>query len=324
MSAAVGACARCQSPLEAGDLRCAICSLPIAAHASAAAKAIIEVLRCDGCGAAVEYDVRAASPKCAFCGSVAHVERSEDPPERAELVVPFRVDVDTARAALRAWLGTRGFFRPSDLASSATIDQLRPLLFVAWVFDCEGLVSWAADSDHGAGRSAWAPHAGQTSMTAERVLVSASRGLTAEEVEILSRHYDLGTAAPAGDAPPEVTAERFDVQRSAARSTIAGAIRSVAAREAARFIPGSRYRNLKVDVLLRRLVTRRCAFPAYVLAYRYRGDLYRAVVHGQDARVVHGKSPLSIAKIALVVGGALLAIALVLAFIAVVLALGAR
>ncbi len=96
------------------------------------------------------------------------------------------------------------------------------------------------------------------------------------------------------------------------------------AREAKRYIPGSQYRNLEVDVLLRRLVTRRCAFPVYVLAYRYRGDLYRAVINGQDARVVHGRAPWSIAKIALVAGAALLAVGFILALVVLFVALGAR
>jgi hypothetical protein len=58
--------------------------------------------------------------------------------------------------------------------------------------------------------------------------------------------------------------------------------------------------------LLRGLVTRRVALPTYVLAYRYQGRAYRALVHGQDARCVMGVAPLSVRKIVLVVGIALL------------------
>ena len=50
-------------------------------------------------------------------------------------------------------------------------------------------------------------------------------------------------------------------------------------------VPGSRVRNLHVAVVLSSLETKRYALPAYVLAYQYRGKVYRVVVHGQDAGV---------------------------------------
>ena len=58
------------------------------------------------------------------------------------------------------------------------------------------------------------------------------------------------------------------------------------------------------------------AFPAFVLAYRYRETLYRAVVHGQDPGCVIGEAPLSWAKIAMVVAAGLAVIAVVVALVA--------
>ena len=55
-----------------------------------------------------------------------HLERSEDPIEEAQAFLPFRVDPSTAHAALKAWLGTRGFFSPSDLKSAATLTTAAP------------------------------------------------------------------------------------------------------------------------------------------------------------------------------------------------------
>ena len=317
-----GDCARCRSPLELEDLRCAICALPVPVHAGAHHdRPRATVLRCDGCGAALTYDAQVQAPKCAFCGSVAHVERPEDPIEEASAYLPFRVDPSAAQAALAEWLSGLGWFRPSDLASASTVSQLAPLWWVAWTFDVEALVSWTADSNAGAGRSAWAPQAGQSPLTLSNVVVSASRGLRTDEVEQLVRAYDLGSAQPAPHAMAGCTIERFDVQRSAARRIISDAVERAAANAATHWIPGDRYRNLHVAVLPRRLTTRRYAFPAYVLAYRYNDKLYRAVVHGQDARGVLGEAPYSLLKIALAIGGGIAAIAFVIALIALVAAL---
>lgn len=58
-------------------------------------------------------------------------------------------------------------------------------------------------------------------------------------------------------------------------------------------VPGTRFRDPKTSALLRRLSTRRYAFPTYVLAYYFRGKVHRAVVNGQDPSVVMGDVPRS-------------------------------
>ncbi|MDC0716670.1 zinc ribbon domain-containing protein [Nannocystis bainbridge] len=311
------ACGRCESPLEAGDLRCAVCGLPTPGEALVSAETHVELLRCEGCGAAVSYDVEVRAPKCSFCGSLMHVERPEDPVEEASAYLPFTVDPAAAAEGLRRWLGTLGFFRPSDLQAAATIGELKPLWWVGWVFDAEVLVSWAADSEVGSRRASWAPHAGQQSLNLRSVLVPASRGLSAAECQAIGRGYRVESGGPPPEARPGVLIERFDVQRSAARRAIAEGLERAALVHASEWVPGSRQRKLSVAVLPRRLDSERLAFPAYVLAYRYRDKLYRAVVNGQDAAVVTGKAPLSIARIVLVIVGGLAAIALIVALIVV-------
>lgn len=280
-----------------------------------------QVLRCNGCGAAVRYQAEIQAPRCDFCGSVMEVEIPQDPIEQARAFVPFTVDPTRARATLRAWLGKRGFFRPSDLQSRSAVDGLKPLWWVGWRFDAEGLMSWAADSDAGSRRSSWAPHAGQAPLSVDNVVVPASRGLTADECRKLVPHYRLGTAlaepqAPASTTRAEPTVEQFSVQRSAARRIVTEALEGVARRIAAGMIPGARHRKLRVAVLPTRLVSERYAFPAYVLAYRYRDEVYRAIVHGQDERCVLGEAPWAWGRIAAVVLGALVLVALVAGVVA--------
>jgi hypothetical protein len=59
--------------------------------------------------------------------------------------------------------------------------------------------------------------------------------------------------------------------------------------------------------VLRGLEARRFAFPAWVLAYRYKNRLYRTVLSGQDAGSLKGEAPYSALRIAAAVGGALAA-----------------
>ena len=307
-------CTRCATPLELGDLRCAVCALVlVAAGDDAPERPRATVLRCTECAAAIAFSAEKQAPHCAFCGAVMQVETPIDPIERAEAMLPFTIGRDDAQAALRIWLGRRGWLHPRDLASASSIAKLEPLHWAGWLVEARALVSWAADSDHDSGRSAWAPHSGQTTMDFTGIVVPASRGLTWTECASMTPHYDLGTARPIDD---EVgTIESFDAQRSAARRTVQSAIEATAAARLQRgTIPGSRFRNVKVGVFLTGLSTRRIAMPAWVLAYRYRGQPYRAIVHGQRG-VVFGKAPYSRAKIAAIVLGALALIAAIAALV---------
>ena len=301
-------CTRCASPLEDGDLRCAVCALPAPEITPAPTAARVEILRCTECGAAIGFDANKGAPACAFCGAMMTVEQPVDPVETATLRVAFTIERDAAASALRGWLGERGFFAPKALRDEAVIDSMQPLCWAAWIVSAHAQVAWTADSDAGSGRSAWAPHAGVETIDVADLVVPASRGLAARECAALIPYYDVSAPAAGGEAP----AEGFDVQRSAARRQVHAAIDAVARTRVERAIPGRRYRNVRVSCVLQRQTTDRVALPAWVMAYRYRGSPYRAIVHGQRADVVIGTAPVDWTKIAwLVVIAAAIAAAIV-------------
>ena len=62
------ACSRCETPAERGDLRCAICALPVPrASTPAPSQTRVQVLRCNECNAAVAFDPTVQAPRCGFC-----------------------------------------------------------------------------------------------------------------------------------------------------------------------------------------------------------------------------------------------------------------
>jgi hypothetical protein len=278
---------------------------------------IVRILRCRGCGAALSYNADVGAPRCGFCHDVLELETPRDPVERAEWVLPFGVSPDAAAQAFRAWLGTLGFFRPSDLAKTASVEGLVAMAWCGWLVDGDAVVTWTADSDAGSGRADWAPHAGETTMPFRSIVVPASRGLSTTECARLVPSYDVRALAPAGADPSAGLIEQFDVQRSAARRTVVAALEEESGRRLTEegHVPGSRFRNVRVSVLLSSLRTRRVALPAYVFAYRYGRGVHRAIVHGQDARVAFGTAPYSLARIGLAVLGALAVIALVVGIV---------
>ncbi len=296
-------CERCETPLDADDLRCFICGHAAPFQLSVVRKTAIQVLRCKGCGAAVAYDPKHRAPSCAFCGDVVEIETIQDPMEQTDGYLPFTLDATDAQASLQRWLASLGWFRPSDLLASARLEQLKPLWWVAWVFDADAWISWSADSNAGSHRSDWAPHSGQNRLVFDDILVSASRGLTDAEVNVITPGMNLASACSDPEGAEAATIEQFDLQRSQARQHVGWAIRNLAAERVKQAeIPGTRFRKVNVSVVVRKLVTRRLSFPAYVMAYRYRNELYRVVICGQDGRLVVGKAPWSVAKFILVIG----------------------
>jgi hypothetical protein len=298
----MSACTRCEAAIEDGDLRCPICAFVVVAPKGTLKKTYAQILRCTDCAAAIAYSAEKQAPACAFCGATMKVEVPVDPIEVAQLRIPFKVGREDASAALRGWLGKRGWFAPKTLKDEAVLESLHPLCWAGWIVNASASVAWAADSDADSHRSAWAPHAGQVSMEFTNIVVPASRGLDHEECRLLIPYYDLRDVTSV-DQPDTVesTIESFDAQRSAARKQVQEAIELTAKVRVEEYIPGRRYRNVHVACLLEGQKTDRVALPAWVLAYRYRDTPYRAIVHGQRGEVVVGTSPKDWVKIMTVV-----------------------
>lgn len=298
-------CTRCCSAIEADDLRCPVCFEVIDdAGDQAQIKNTIELLRCAGCGAAMEYQVSKQAAHCAFCGGSQKLEHAANPLEQAELFLPFQVDLIGARDAYRQWVSRQGWFRPFDLGSKATVESLQPMWWPGWVTDAQAWITWTADSDAGALNADWAPHAGDLHTEFAQLIIPATRGLSSAECAYLLPSYALQTATPfpaiAKNVP--VVQERFDISRSQARSRIIAAIQRLAEQRVQKNqIPGKRIRNFHSSIQLRGLVTRRFAFPAYILAYRYRNRVYRTVISGQNPMQIIGQTPRSLLKVGLMV-----------------------
>lgn len=304
----MSACTRCDTPLEEGDLRCAVCALPVPPLANPTQRARAQILRCTECGAAIGYDANKQAPACGFCGATMKVEQPADPIETAVLRVPFSVSRDEATKAMRTWLGTRGFFAPKTLTDEAVIETMQPLCWAAWIVNAKATVAWTADSDADSHRSSWAPHAGVEAIDFTNIAVPATRGLDPLEAARLVPYYDLSRAvgvsdAVSGEEPAQI--ESFDAQRSAARATVQKAIEAVAKVRVKHVVPGSSVRNINVSCLLQRQTTDRVALPAWVLAYRYRGSPYRAIINGQRADQVFGNSPKDWTKILAIIAGSI-------------------
>jgi predicted RNA-binding Zn-ribbon protein involved in translation (DUF1610 family) len=314
-------CTVCGALVDEEDLFCANCGTETPKRESAANSQPdamqTHTFVCTGCGASMSYDASAQTLRCPFCGS----EKLEDEKEVKSLsphrVVPFRVERSAAESALRQWLG-RGFWRPSDLSETAALTKVTPVYVPYWIFRARTHTHWTADSSHtpAGARGDWYPLAGEHQGEYPGLLIGASSVLTPDETTAICP-FDLGASVPPDEVElNNVTVEQFRVQRKYARSQARQAVEQLERDACTRYVPG-RCRNLKVNVRIEGQSSEPALLPVWVMAYRYKEQLYRFLLNGQTGRAT-GQAPFSWKKLAVVlaIAGAFLAVILLIALLA--------
>lgn len=300
MSDLLQKCSVCRALIDEEDLFCANCGTEAPRADGAAGPPATQTAThnfvCQGCGASMSYDASAQTLRCPFCGSE-HLESQRDTKVlKANRVVPFAIDRQQAEAALRQWLG-RGFWRPGDLAQQAAITKIAPVYVPYWVFQATTVTYWTADSsDVPFGRRGdWRPLFGHHQGSYSGLLVGASGVLTPGETTSLCP-FELSQAVPCEQVDlNNAIYEQFRVQRKYARPQAHQGLEALELDACKDFIPG-RSRNLKVNVRLEGLTSEPMLLPVWIMAYGYKGQLFRFLVNGQTGRA-HGSAPISYKKI---------------------------
>jgi hypothetical protein len=263
----------------------------------------------------MSYDASAQTLRCPFCGSEKLEEKSDAKVLAPRRVVPFVIEREQAEQSLRSWLG-RGFWRPGDLSESAAITKMTPVYVPYWVFSARTFTYWTADSSQtpfGA-RGDWVPMTGEHRGNYSGVMIGASGVLTAAETSALGA-YDLGRAVPPGDVDlVNMVVEQFRVHRKYARPLARAALENMERQSCTAYVP-ARCRNLHVNVRIEGQHSEPVLFPVWIMAYRYKGRVFRFLLNGQTGRAT-GQAPFSWKKLVIlcgILGGILLLVLLAMA-----------
>lgn len=308
------ACRGCTEGVAAGELFCRDCGRRFAppGFPGPAAARPITVFDCVACGASMSFGARVGALTCPFCGTtdLPGTARHLTQPE-PEAAVPFLLDPPAAVGALRAALGSL-WLRPGGLAAEALVDAVHPCWISAWEVRARVATCWTADrpAPGGGGPERWTPAAGRLPDAETTVLVPASAALTQDELDGISPFTLVGPGTRPEPDRDGIPVEPFGISRRAARGL---ALRLLAARRRgdAQAAAGIGSRNLKARTRAESMQLRPVLVPVYVVAYVYRGALYRYLVNGSTGRA-EGSAPYSAAK--------LLMVALAVALVALALA----
>lgn len=309
MNDALGKCSVCGALQDEEDLFCPNCGTESPERADAQQSLPVHTLThnflCQGCGASMSYDASAQTLRCPFCGSEQLQPQQDAKLLSAERVVPFAIDRPAAEGLLRQWLG-KGFWRPSDLAAASVLTKVTAVFVPYWVFEARTFTYWTADSSatpFGA-QGDWVPMFGEHRGSYAGLLIGASGALTPAETESLCP-FDLAAAQPYTAVDTDnVIVEQFRVQRKYARPMAQQGLEQLERAACQPLVPG-RCRNLKVNVLLDGLSSSTVLLPVWIMAYRYREQVYRFLVNGQTGRAT-GQAPVSWKKVAAAIAAVVL------------------
>jgi predicted RNA-binding Zn-ribbon protein involved in translation (DUF1610 family) len=324
MSDLISKCTICQAFIDEEDLFCGNCGAEAPNRSGIVAtptSVVKHSFECQGCGASMSYDADAQTLRCPFCGSEKVTAQPGTRSLAAKFVIPFVVNQNNASLILRQWMGN-GFFRPNDLVETARVEKMTAVYVPYWVFRATTKTYWTGDSSHtpAGARGDWCPKFGSTYSDYAGVLIGASSSLTPSETRAICP-FDLAdqVAADTFDVGATIV-EQFRVPRKYARPLARQGLEELERQKCQAFIPG-RSRNVHVNLRLQGLHSEPVLLPIWIIAFRYREQLYRFLVNGQTGQET-GRAPFSYAKlfmiIAIVLGGllGLLAIAGVFSAIA--------
>lgn len=297
-------CGTCRGYIDEEDLFCANCGAeaphPGAQQGRPGTYVAAHSFECEGCRAQMSFSAQKGALHCPYCDSTRVVEKQGQRLLAPNWIVPFQMDQNGAIKVMRAWLGT-GFWRPGDLASAAQVKHMTPVYVPYWVFRARTHTYWTADSGNTPSwaHGDWMPMFGEHRDNHDGLLVPASGVLTIEETGSIAP-FPLATAVP----PPQVdtswaVVEQFAVGRKYARPIARKGIESIEAQNCRRYVAGQ-CRNLKVNTTIEDMASQPMLLPVWVMAYRYRDEVYRFLVNGLSGKAT-GKAPVSKLKIAIAI-----------------------
>jgi Zn finger protein HypA/HybF involved in hydrogenase expression len=282
-----------------------------------------QTVRCDACGATVEFDPAEHARTCPFCASPLVADPAPDRHIRPQALLPFAIDDRQARDAIGAWLAGL-WFAPSGLKSYARErGGLSGVYAPYWTFDARTETRWSGQrgdvfmqtvrgpngKPQQVARVRWTRRSGTARRDFDDVLCVGSASLPREDADALGP-WDLSHLRPyARDWLAGFRAESYTLDLRAAWTDAREKIEQVVRTDVRHAIGGDQQRIERMDTRVADVTFKHVLLPIWIGAYKYRGRVYRVLINGRSGRVRGGR-PWSVWKIALAVVAALAVAAL--------------
>ncbi|WP_299879687.1 TFIIB-type zinc finger domain-containing protein [uncultured Sulfitobacter sp.] len=285
----------------------------LAADLPAAQMEETRVTSCPNCAAEVEFRNGKHATECPFCATPVVVDTGTHRQIKPRGVLPFALGQETARDAMKDWLGGL-WFAPNGLQAYARKGrQMQGIYVPYWTYDADtrssyrgqrGTVYYVTRTVTRNGKRVqqqvpkvrWSPASGRVRRFFDDVLVLASTSLPKRFTDALEP-WDLSAMEP---YRPEYLAgfraEAYHVSLQDGFAEARAYMDRIIERDVKFDIGGDRQRVQHIDTDLSDLTFKHILLPVWLAAYKYRGKTYRFVVNGRTGRV-QGERPYSTLKI---------------------------
>lgn len=284
---------------------------------------------CDSCGAMLITDENTSATFCAFCGSPSLITRRLTREFRPDMVLPFKVTKDQAKAKFLEWAkGCK--YAPGDFTSAKNVEKLTGLYVPFWLIDakCHAVgvgTGYKVDKEGYEMRRAQYSVERDTTFYVKHVPFDGSKAISDRLMEAIEPFDMSELRAYSDDYLPGFFAERFDLtaldMAERIESRLSGYARNVAE------TVNAPYEDLRLRFGSSYVEDYRQLYallPVWFMNYRYEGINYSFAVNGQTGEaagdIPYSKYKKVFAVLRSSIGGVLGTLASVLVFILSVIA----
>ncbi len=268
---------------------------------------------CPSCGATIEFDEAVHARECPYCATPVVADTGVHRQIKPAAVLPFELDEETARQAMKDWLGSL-WFAPNGMAQYARKGRrLSGVYTPCWTFDADTKTSYRGQRGTvytetrtvnrngkatrvSVSKVRWRRVSGGVARFFDDVLVLASTALPENFRKGMTR-WDLSRLEPfmpeyIAGFRAEAYSVKLDEGWGEARRIMDRQIR----RDIKFDIGGDRQKIDEMNTRVSDVTFKHVLVPLWLAAYKYRGTSYRFVVNGQTGEV-QGERPWSAWKL---------------------------
>lgn len=286
-------------------------------------------LVCQQCGARTHSDE--LSGRCQFCSAPLVADPASVGQILPEAVLPFVVDHNGLREALRRWISSR-WFAPSALKKVSEAESTKGTYLPHWTYDANTTSHyWGARGEHyyvtehytdsngnqrtrQVRRTRWYPTQGTVSRFFDDVLVPGTRRVPTKRLDDLAP-WPLHEAVA---FQPQYLAGyhtlRYDIEPEEGLEEAKRRMAPVIREDCRRDIGGDEQRVERVETSYADITFKLMLLPVWLAFYVYGGKRFQVYVNGRTGEV-HGERPYSAVKIALAVITVVIVVAAIVTFV---------
>lgn len=288
------------------------------------------VFHCSQCGAQTESSLLA--DRCQFCAGPVVADPAAVELIAPEATVPFQVDHNGVRTALRQWVSSR-WFAPSGLKKVRETESLKGTYIPYWTFDADTVTTyrgergeyyWVTETytvrvngrsetrTRRVRKTRWYLASGTVQRTFDDVLVPATTHLTPKQLDRLAPWPLEQAVRFHPDYLAGHHAQRYDIEPEAGLDLAKRQMEPVIVQDCRRDIGGDEQRIHSTQTQYSNVTYKLMLLPVWIACYVYSGKNWQVLVNGVTGKVI-GERPYSVFKIVLAISVAVLVILAIIA-----------